>query len=123
MLAFIRIDGRTCDVMVMTLVDRRERRVARAETSKSRASAGRATANGSSNRSRLVPDPIRGWRIARISTRNGVREELTLPNPGTLGDYNPSVSPDGSRIAFIRGINGATSDLHVIRSPAARRRA
>ena len=52
-----------------------------------------------------------------------MREELTLPNPGTLGDYNPSVSPDGSRIAFIRGINGATSDLFTFRSPAARRRA
>jgi Tol biopolymer transport system component/DNA-binding winged helix-turn-helix (wHTH) protein len=114
MLAFVRINGRTCDVMVMTLVDRRERRV---------------TACGNFEEPRVSwsrdgewlvesfapgPDPIRGWRIARISTRNGVREELTLPNPGTLGDYNPSVSPDGSRIAFIRGINGATSDLFTI---------
>jgi Tol biopolymer transport system component/DNA-binding winged helix-turn-helix (wHTH) protein len=111
MLAFVRINGRTCDVMVMTLADRRERRV---------------TSCGNFEEPRLSwsrdgewlvesfapgPDPIRGWRIARISTRNGVREELTLPTPGTLGDYNPSVSPDGSRIAFIRGINGATSDL------------
>ena len=60
------------------------------------------------------PDPIRGWQIARISTRTGVREELTLPTPGTLGDHSPSVSPDGTRIAFVRGINGATADLHVI---------
>ena len=51
-----------------------------------------------------------------------MREELTLPNPGTLGDYNPSVSPDGSRIAFIRGINGATSDFLLTYPPAARPR-
>ena len=113
-LAFVRINGRTCDVMVMTLADRRERRI---------------TSCGNFEEPRLSwsrdgewlvesfapgPDPIRGWRIARISTRNGVREELTLPSPGTLGDYNPTVSPDGSRIAFIRGINGATSDLFTI---------
>ena len=113
-LAFVRINGRTCDVMVMTLADRRERRI---------------TSCGNFEEPRLSwsrdgewlvesfapgPDPVRGWRIARISTRNGVREELTLPSPGTLGDYNPTVSPDGSRIAFIRGINGATSDLYTI---------
>jgi Tol biopolymer transport system component/DNA-binding winged helix-turn-helix (wHTH) protein len=114
MLAFVRINGRSCDVMVMMLADRRERRI---------------TSCGNAHEPRLSwsrdgewlvesfapgPDPVRGWRIARISTTNGVREELTLPNPGTLGDYNPSVSPDGSRIAFVRGINGATSDLFTI---------
>jgi Tol biopolymer transport system component/DNA-binding winged helix-turn-helix (wHTH) protein len=114
MLAFVRINGGTCDVMVMTLTDRRERRV----TSCGNANEPRVSWSGDGEW--LVesfapgPDPIRGWRIARISARNGVREELTLPSPGTLGDYNPSVSPDGSRIAFVRGINGATSDLFTI---------
>jgi Tol biopolymer transport system component/DNA-binding winged helix-turn-helix (wHTH) protein len=114
MLAYVRINDRTCDVMLMTLADRRERRV---------------TACGNFEEPRLNwsndgewllesfapgPDPVRGWQIARVSTKNGVREPLTLPNPGTLGDYNPAVSPDGTRIAFIRGINGATSDLFTI---------
>jgi Tol biopolymer transport system component len=39
---------------------------------------------------------------------------LTLPPPGTLGDYSPAVAPDGTRIAFVRGINGATSDVHIV---------
>ena len=113
-LAFVRINGRTCDVMVTTLADRRERRIASCGNFEE------PRISWSGDGEWLVesfapgPDPIRGWRIARISTRSGVREELTLPGPGTLGDYNPAVSPDGSRIAFIRGINGATSDLFTI---------
>ena len=113
-LAFVRVDGGKCDIMIMALADKRERRV---------------TACGNPEEPRVSwtkdgdwliesfapgPDPIRGWQIARVSTTTGVRETLTLPTPGTLGDYNPSVSPDGSRIAFVRGINGATSDLHVV---------
>jgi Tol biopolymer transport system component/DNA-binding winged helix-turn-helix (wHTH) protein len=114
MLAFVRINGRTCDVMLMTLADRRERRLTACGNFEE------PRINWSSDGEWLVesfapgPDPIRGWQIARVSTTSGVREPLTLPNPGTLGDYNPSVSPDGSRIAFIRGINGATSDLFTI---------
>jgi len=113
-LAFIRIDGRTCDVMVMPLASRTERRV------NSCGNFEEPRVSWSQDGEWLVesfapgPDPIRGWQIARISIATGVREPLTLPNPGTLGDYNPSVSPDGSRIAFIRGINGATSDVFTI---------
>jgi Tol biopolymer transport system component/DNA-binding winged helix-turn-helix (wHTH) protein len=113
-LAFIRINGGACDVMVMPLTSRAERRVSTCgNVEEPRVSWSR---DGEWLVESFVPgpDPIRGWQIARVSTATGVREPLTLPNPGTLGDYNPSVSPDGSRIAFIRGINGATSDLFTI---------
>ena len=113
-LAFVRINGRTCDVMVMPLATRTERRIT------SCGNVEEPRVNWSRDGEWLIesfapgPDPVRGWKIARISTTTGVREELTLPSPGTLGDYNPSVSPDGSRIAFIRGINGATADVFTI---------
>ncbi len=113
-LAFIRIDGRTCDIMLMPLGDRRERRLTSCGNFEE------PRVSWSANGDWLVesfapgPDPIRGWQIARVSTATGVRETLTLPPPGTLGDYSPSVSPDGTRIAFVRGINGATSDVHIV---------
>lgn len=113
-LAFVRIDGSTCEIMLLSMRDRRERRLASCGNSEE------PRLSWSKNGDWLVesfapgPDPIRGWQIARVSITTGVRETLTLPTPGTLGDYNPSVSPDGSRIAFVRGINGATSDLHVV---------
>lgn len=113
-LAFIRIDGATCDVMLFTFNDRRERRVAACGNFEEPRVSWSADGEWLVESFAPGPDPIRGWQIARISTRTGVREELTLPNPGTLGDHSPSVSPDGTRIAFVRGINGATADLHVI---------
>ena len=113
-LAFIRIDGTTCDVMLMSMADRRERRLAACGNPEE------PRVSWSANGEWLVesfapgPDPIRGWQIARVSTHTGVREPLTLPVPATLGDYSPTVSPDGSRIAFVRGINGATADIFTI---------
>ena len=113
-LAFIRIDGATCDVMLYTFSDGRERRVAACGNFEEPRVSWSADGEWLVESFAPGPDPIRGWQIARLSTRTGVREELTLPSPGTLGDHSPSVSPDGTRIAFARGINGATADLHVI---------
>ncbi len=113
-LAFIRLDAATCDVMLFTFADRRERRVGACGNFEEPRVSWSADGEWLVESFAPGPDPIRGWQIARISTRTGVREELTLPNPGTLGDYSPSVSPDGTRIAFVRGLNGATADLHIV---------
>ncbi len=113
-LAFIRIDGATCEVMLFTFTDRRERRVAACGNFEEPRVSWSADGEWLVESFAPGPDPIRGWQIARLSTRTGVREKLTLPSPGTLGDHSPSVSPDGTRVAFVRGINGATADLHVI---------
>lgn len=113
-LAFVRINDRSCDVMLMTLADRRERRLAACGNFEEPRLSWSADGEWLVESFAPGPDPIRGWQIARVSVRSGVREPLTLPGPGTLGDYNPAVSPDGSRIAFVRGINGATSDLFTI---------
>jgi Tol biopolymer transport system component/DNA-binding winged helix-turn-helix (wHTH) protein len=123
-IAFIRMEGASCDIMLLTLLrqgsggqaigDRRERRLAACGNVEE------PRVSWSKDGSWLIesfapgPDPIRGWQIARVSTSTGVRETLTLPAPATLGDYSPAVSPDGTRIAFVRGINGATSDLHIV---------
>ena len=123
-LAFVRIDGSACEIVLMTLLRQGYGGQALAAGQERRLSAcgnfEEPRVSWSRNGDWLIesfspgPDPIRGWQIARVSTKTGARETLTLPPPGTLGDYQPSVSPDGSRIAFIRGINGATSDLYVV---------
>jgi Tol biopolymer transport system component/DNA-binding winged helix-turn-helix (wHTH) protein len=113
-LAFIRIDDASCHVMLFTFSDRRERRVAPCGNFEEPRVSWSADGEWLVESFAPGPDPVRGWKIARIATRTGVREELTLPSPGTLGDHSPSVSPDGTRIAFVRGLNGATADLHVI---------
>jgi Tol biopolymer transport system component/DNA-binding winged helix-turn-helix (wHTH) protein len=113
-LAFVRIGAGRCDIMIMTLADKRERRLAACGNLEEPRLSWTSKGDWLVESFAPGPDPIRGWQIARVSTATGVRETLTLPTPGTLGDYNPSVSPDGSRIAFVRGINGATSDLHTV---------
>lgn len=113
-LAFARIDGRTCDVMLIALADRRERKLASCGNVEDPHLAWSPDGEWLVESFAPGPDPVRGWQIARISTASGVREELTMPMPGTLGDHSPSVSPDGTRIAFVRGINGATADIHLM---------
>ncbi len=113
-LAFIRYEHTTCNVMLVPLADRRERRLAACGNIEEPRVSWSADGEWLVESFAPGPDPIRGWQIARVSTRTGVREELTLPNPGTLGDHSPAVSPDGTRIAFVRGLNGATADLHII---------
>jgi Tol biopolymer transport system component/DNA-binding winged helix-turn-helix (wHTH) protein len=123
-LAFIRIDGRTCDIMLMPLLRQgsggqamgggRERRLASCGNFEEPRVSWSAGGDWLVESFAPGPDPIRGWQIARVSTASGVRETLTLPTPATLGDHSPTVSPDGTRIAFVRGINGATADIHTV---------
>ena len=103
------------------LADRRERTAGRLRQRRraARQLVGRRRVAGRIVRARARSDPRLADRARLDAT--GVREELTLPTPGTLGDHSPSVSPDGTRIAFVRGINGATADIHL--DPVQRRHA
>ena len=113
-IAFARSDGRTCDVILLSVADRRERRLTTCGNLEEPHLAWSPNGEWLVESFAPGPDPHRGWQIARVSTATGVREALTLPTPGTLGDHSPSVSPDGSRIAFVRAINGATGDIHLL---------
>ncbi len=57
------------------------------------------------------PDAGRPLRLHLFSFATGQSRELTLPAPGTLGDYRPAFSPDGRRIAFLRGDRTNLRDL------------
>jgi Tol biopolymer transport system component/DNA-binding winged helix-turn-helix (wHTH) protein len=43
--------------------------------------------------------------------------QLTSPPQGWNGDWTPAVSPDGTKLAFVRGPEGSVYDLYVMRWP------
>jgi Tol biopolymer transport system component len=56
--------------------------------------------------------------IALISVANGALRRITTPPAGTDGDWAPAFSPDGSRLAFIRGSSpgSGSEDVYVAAS-------
>ncbi len=49
-----------------------------------------------------------------LSVENGVRQKVTSPPVGTVGDTYPAFSPDGNTLAFIRSSSQATTDLYLM---------
>ena len=49
-----------------------------------------------------------------IATDNGERRRLTSPPMQSAGDLNPSISPDGKRVAFTRGTNIARREIFIV---------
>jgi Tol biopolymer transport system component len=45
-------------------------------------------------------------RIVRVSLQSLEKESLTSPLAGTLGDFDPAFSPDGTQLAFVRSGSG-----------------
>lgn len=57
------------------------------------------------------PDPSQLWRIRAVDLTSGVTRDLTAPPAETLGDSDPSVSPNGRYIAFRRSLLHGADDL------------
>ncbi len=59
------------------------------------------------------PDKIHAW-ISLLSVVDSTTRRLTSPSSQNL-DYGPAFSPDGSSVAFVRGIvAGVVEDLYVV---------
>jgi len=58
--------------------------------------------------------PAESNRLLRISVDSGKTTELTSPPEQSLcsGDFNPAVSPDGGRIAFVRFLAAGSADVY-----------
>jgi Tol biopolymer transport system component len=52
--------------------------------------------------------------IFLLSLANGAEERLTHPPSVTVGDRNPSFSPDGTKLAFVRWSEGPQNEIHVL---------
>jgi Tol biopolymer transport system component/serine/threonine protein kinase len=53
-------------------------------------------------------------RLYQLSLADGRNQLLTDPPAGWLGDSSPVVSPDGSRLAFVRTVSLAVQDIYVM---------
>ncbi len=49
-----------------------------------------------------------------VSLETGEKKELTKPQPPALADTNPSVSPDGRSLLFLRRTTWSTGEIHVL---------
>ena len=57
------------------------------------------------------PGPADLWRIRAVNLTSGVVQDVTTPPADTLGDSDPSVSPDGRFVAFRRSLLHGADDL------------
>ncbi len=57
------------------------------------------------------PGPGDLWRIRAVDLTTGAARDLTAPPPDTLGDSDPSASPNGRHIAFRRSLLHGADDL------------
>ena len=58
-------------------------------------------------------------RIVKISLATLERRPLTSPPPGTIGDLQPEISPDGHLFAFVRSSSGSWGNQDVWVQPVA----
>ncbi|MEM9305034.1 MAG: winged helix-turn-helix domain-containing protein, partial [Pseudomonadota bacterium] len=53
-------------------------------------------------------------RLLRLSLDAATSEALTRPDQRLSGDFKPAVSPDGTRVAFVRGDQLGNQDVYVV---------
>ncbi|MDX2149488.1 MAG: hypothetical protein SFV54_02050 [Bryobacteraceae bacterium] len=62
------------------------------------------------------PEPALPLRLVRLNAASGTPTPLTNPPPGTGGDAEAAISPDGSTIAFRRTLQAGVEDIYLIPS-------
>jgi Tol biopolymer transport system component/DNA-binding winged helix-turn-helix (wHTH) protein len=107
-LAFVRHDGvRPCEIVVITPPSGTERIAGRC------GKAPLTMIDWLDARTILYSDgPVEGpWRLFTLQVDSGEARPLTNPEGRLLGDSAPTVSPDGSQIAFRRSVTPGNDDI------------
>lgn len=55
--------------------------------------------------------------LVEVSINGRTMHPLTSPPQGWNGDWTPAVSPDGTKLAFVRGPEGSVYDIYVMKLP------
>jgi Tol biopolymer transport system component/DNA-binding winged helix-turn-helix (wHTH) protein len=55
--------------------------------------------------------------LVQVAIKGRTVRQLTTPPLGWDGDWTPAVSPDGTRLAFVRGPEGSVYDIYMMKLP------
>lgn len=55
--------------------------------------------------------------LVQVTIKGRTIRQLTAPPPGWDGDWTPAISPDGTKLAFIRGPEGSVYDIYMMKLP------
>jgi Tol biopolymer transport system component/DNA-binding winged helix-turn-helix (wHTH) protein len=75
------------------------------------------TADGKSLIFPQQPGPQAPSSLVELTLDGRTVRHLTAPPQGWDGDWTPAVSPDGTRLAFVRGPEGSVHDIYLMRLP------
>jgi Tol biopolymer transport system component len=114
-LAFLRIGEETAEYMVMPASGGTPRKVAETTASEDGPTIRQSVSWMRDGKSLAAARKEEGHpsAIVRVDIETGAVKRLTDPPAGSPGDSGPAVSPDGSTIAFVRGVQDEIGDVWV----------
>lgn len=113
-IAFVRRTRETCEIMSVPSIGGPAQRVAGCGS----LDAGKISWSPSGAEIAFsAPTPGGPLRLEALDLSRGSRRPLTSPPPGSVGDEEPSFSPDGNTISFLRSLSDGVSDIYTV--PAA----
>ena len=117
-IAFIRHDQTRTSILIIPAIGGSEQEVYTLPTNHVWEYGGLAwTADGKNLIFPQQTDPQAPSSLVELALAGRTIHQLTTPLSSWDGDWTPAVSPDGSKLAFVRGPEGSVHDIYVMKLP------